>query len=1346
MAVRLGSGYIELAVQYKGALDQIRTDLSRVEGDAKKTSDVIESHVVKAVKQVGDGAKSSYDVLKEAHTELEKSARRQGELEKQISDDRATYTAKHMGNLKNTLQLSQDLAAEQNKYNDKLKEFNKLSEANAKATKDQSSSMQYLLQKSSQAYKDWGENHKLTSSQIGAGVSAALVKPITMGIEGVKGAFQGLWNFALSSAKWAMFGIAGTITAGLASAFYQGIKRLDTLSDVRLSLKFDGLSSVDQNKVINDTRALAAKLAVPFNELLSQASVFASAGVGVGADLNRVLEDAANVSAKSMGKLSIESVSDTMLRFMEGNTQRASSMLQTWEQSNVNIIGWLARDLGKGNDEIIDALQKGEISWAQVQRSLESHLTGFAEQSGQTIQTQIARIWESVANIGEAVLTPFFGTAVNGVSTFVDKLESWAVWLKDHQPEIVEIVGKIATKFFEVGQNAIVFAANIIDAFAGITHAAGTFFKGIGATDTANELFTAADGIRAAGDALRDTLPFWQRSGAAVSSYFENLNGVTRLSQSGATVKLAPDGAGIIMTGDSKQLGEARGTLGKAGVNFTNGMGTIVGPDGQDAIQVLPKSDEAKRLIDDLRASSGKEPLYMDVYLKFHPQVGNEFNIDGTRRGPGEASRGGVGPTPGNGNLPGPDIFGNQPEFAETNLWKVLWKAVRHPVDSFLDGLTTPLEGAPTQSNGVVPIPAPKGFTPPSVPPVKGSPGKGLPLPGHFNDPTLTDPALLELGVNAKPAVETVNAFTEAVATAEPTPTPITADVTAAQEGSDKYLKDISTATPTAAPLTADLQKAEDEYKKFAEMVKNNPLSIPMGASLFGGAGLGMVGGIAPAGDRTGLKPQSIAALDAIQQQFPDATLNSGFRAQDPYEWHPSGRGLDIGVGTDPTSPAGKARGDQINAWIQANKDLLGVVGTLWQVKDHFDHIHVSLKDAMSPLLMNNALLSGPGGGGGFPLGGGMGGGGFSRSFGPAPLAPMIPGIDDDTAPTPSPAGPWTPVGIPGIDPNHANAPKDKKKKGSGSYSGDYADPNSSYLPDVGGYFDPNLESVMASPNVTPEERARLQNALDKVNDYQTKIAIAEQQLEELRNTKNVKPSTVMAKEQQIANMQRELDQAKGNLTTLENKVLEPAKGGKGKKGHHPFWDQTIGEFVQGQAQQLSGVGDIGMNALKENMIPGFSDPTQWGVTQAGSGILNWLSGIVPDPYARAALGMAGSALGGSGSGFATSMMGMIPYPFGSLEVGSPQDSPSSLYDPMLGGGGGGVAPIGSIPMPGLDGNMIPGGLTPGAPAPAAPAGNVTNDNSIHVQGDSQTAVTQKTVDTMTAQQAPTIRNIIGRK
>ena len=150
------------------------------------------------------------------------------------------------------------------------------------------------------------------------------------------------------------------------------------------------------------------------------------------------------------------------------------------------------------------------------------------------------------------------------------------------------------------------------------------------------------------------------------------------------------------------------------------------------------------------------------------------------------------------------------------------------------------------------------------------------------------------------------------------------------------------------------------------------PINIPgVGPSLTSGVTPAVMPGMQvsiPGVSTAGLQPQSLAALQAIFGQFGGTgiTLASGYRAQDAYEWHPSGRGIDIGIPGGDTqggrNPQGKAIGDMIYQWIVQNADMLGVVAqnSLWQTLtggNHYNHIHVAMKNGPSPLMA--AMASG---------------------------------------------------------------------------------------------------------------------------------------------------------------------------------------------------------------------------------------------------------------------------------------------------------------------------------------------------------------------------------------------------
>jgi hypothetical protein len=88
-----------------------------------------------------------------------------------------------------------------------------------------------------------------------------------------------------------------------------------------------------------------------------------------------------------------------------------------------------------------------------------------------------------------------------------------------------------------------------------------------------------------------------------------------------------------------------------------------------------------------------------------------------------------------------------------------------------------------------------------------------------------------------------------------------------------------------------------------------------------------------------GVLPQAVKACEQITAAVPGITViyGRGSRAGNPTSCHPLGLALDLMVYRD------KALGDRVAAYVRAHKAELGVTTILWQVKDHFDHVHASL-------------------------------------------------------------------------------------------------------------------------------------------------------------------------------------------------------------------------------------------------------------------------------------------------------------------------------------------------------------------------------------------------------------------
>lgn len=88
-----------------------------------------------------------------------------------------------------------------------------------------------------------------------------------------------------------------------------------------------------------------------------------------------------------------------------------------------------------------------------------------------------------------------------------------------------------------------------------------------------------------------------------------------------------------------------------------------------------------------------------------------------------------------------------------------------------------------------------------------------------------------------------------------------------------------------------------------------------------------------------GVKPQVVKACDQITAAVPGITAIGGraARPHNPTSCHPSGLALDLMV------YGNTALGDRIYAYARAHKAELGVTTLLWQVPDHYDHVHASV-------------------------------------------------------------------------------------------------------------------------------------------------------------------------------------------------------------------------------------------------------------------------------------------------------------------------------------------------------------------------------------------------------------------
>lgn len=95
--------------------------------------------------------------------------------------------------------------------------------------------------------------------------------------------------------------------------------------------------------------------------------------------------------------------------------------------------------------------------------------------------------------------------------------------------------------------------------------------------------------------------------------------------------------------------------------------------------------------------------------------------------------------------------------------------------------------------------------------------------------------------------------------------------------------------------------------------------------------------GAVPIVGGNGLTPNAWNLAQYIQANYPGVQSIGGVRA-DPLPDHPSGRAIDIMVGTN------TALGNAIHADIVSQSARFGISYTMWQTDAaHYDHIHVTV-------------------------------------------------------------------------------------------------------------------------------------------------------------------------------------------------------------------------------------------------------------------------------------------------------------------------------------------------------------------------------------------------------------------
>lgn len=164
----------------------------------------------------------------------------------------------------------------------------------------------------------------------------------------------------------------------------------------------------------------------------------------------------------------------------------------------------------------------------------------------------------------------------------------------------------------------------------------------------------------------------------------------------------------------------------------------------------------------------------------------------------------------------------------------------------------------------------------------------------------------------------------------------------AIQAASAQSLAEARAAADAAATIRADMQSKQSQLRSQVTTVRARVAMLPpaeqavlktLPDSVV--AALGPIAPIPTVG-MGGLVPNARMLAAYIMATYPGVRSIGGVRS-DPLPDHPSGRAIDIMIGSD------MSLGDAINSDLQAQAGRFGISYTMWRVASHFDHVHVTV-------------------------------------------------------------------------------------------------------------------------------------------------------------------------------------------------------------------------------------------------------------------------------------------------------------------------------------------------------------------------------------------------------------------
>lgn len=314
--------------------------------------------------------------------------------------------------------------------------------------------------------------------------------------------------FLSKGLKTAAVASGGAIAAVFGAALTKGFTRLKSIDEAQSKLAGLGNSAEQVQKIMDSANAAVKGTAFGLGDAATVAASAVAAGVKPGAELQRTLTlvgDAAAIAGSDLGEMGA-----IFNKVATSNKVQGEELAQLGDRG-IPIVQLLAKELGVTAGEVTKLASEGKIGFAEFQNAIEKGMGGAAQKMGTTFQGAIANVGAALGRVGAKILQPLFNAiiaAAPAVQAAVDQVGKYI------EPAF-DVIGNVLSGAFDAFRNVIDFVSRN-----------GTVFGTIGA---------AIGGVAAViGVALLPALAAWLWRQTAINGLLLVVRGLV-LAQAAAT-------------------------------------------------------------------------------------------------------------------------------------------------------------------------------------------------------------------------------------------------------------------------------------------------------------------------------------------------------------------------------------------------------------------------------------------------------------------------------------------------------------------------------------------------------------------------------------------------------------------------------------------------------------------------------------------------------------------------------------------------------------------------------------------------------------------------------------------